>query len=133
MSLYLTAAARRRLRAAASLAPRHRPSGFLLGHMRGGQFFVEDAVAAPAGDWATAGAYERLDDIEPGRIIGFFVFSRSRAERRKAGVPHACGKAVLSASLDKNEVFAFEGFRVDYQGRFVFEPLPVIEEKEIAP
>jgi hypothetical protein len=74
-----------------------------------------------------------MDDIEPGRVIGFFVFTRSQAERKRIGTPHACGKIVLRAALDKSGTFAFEGFRIDYEGRFIFEPLSVTEEKEIAP
>jgi hypothetical protein len=133
VSIYLAAASLRALRAAAALAPRHKPSGFLLGHVRGGQYFVEDVLAAPAGDWAAPTTYEKMDDIEPGRVIGFFIFTRSKAERRKIGAPHACGKVVLSAAIDKSGVIAFQGFRIDFEGRFVFESLPVTEEKETAP
>ncbi len=133
MSLYLTAAAERRLRAYRALARPGRPAGFLLGHVRGGQFFVEDALAAPAGDWASLRAYEKLDGIEPGRIVGFFIFSKSPAERRKIGTPHACGKALLIAASDKGGGLAGEGFRIEFEGRFAFQPLPVIREKETAP
>jgi hypothetical protein len=133
VDVFLTTASLKALRAIAALAPSGKPGGFLLGHVRGGQYFVENALAAGDGDWAGHNAYDRLDKIEPGRIIGFFVFSRTAAERRRIGTPHACGKVVLTATPKKSGRPAFQGFRVDYTGRFVFDPLPVVEEKETAP
>jgi hypothetical protein len=133
VDVFLTTASLEVLRAIAALAPAGKAGGFLLGHVRGGQYFVESALAAPAGDWAAHDAYDRLDRIEPGRIVGFFVFSRLSAERRKIGAPYACGKVVLTAAAKKSGPPEFQGFRVDYTGRFVFDPLPVVEEKETAP
>jgi hypothetical protein len=133
VDVFLTTASLKTLRAIADLSPAGKPGGFLLGHVRGGQYFVEGALAAPAGDWAEHAAYDRLDRIEPGRIIGFFVFFRSATERRKIGAPHACGKVVLTAAGKKSGPPEFQGFRIDYTGRFVFDPLPVVEEKETAP
>jgi hypothetical protein len=133
MDIFLSIAAQKALAAIAALAKKARPGGFLLGHVRGGRYFVESAIAASEGDWAEHEPYDRLDMIEPGRIIGFFVFSRSLAERRRIGQPHACGKAVLAAAKKPGGKLEFQGSRIDYTGRFVFDPLPVIEEKETAP
>jgi hypothetical protein len=133
VDVFLTTASLKALRAIAALSRSGKPGGFLLGHVRGGQYFVENALAAGESDWAGHDAYDRLDKIESGRIIGFFVFSRSAAERRKIGAPHACGKVVLTAAAKKVGPPEFQGFRIDFMGRFVFEPLPVVEEKETAP
>jgi hypothetical protein len=133
VNVFLTTASLKDLRAIAALSPSGKPGGFLLGHIRGGQYFVENALAAGESDWAGHDAYDRLDKIMPGRVVGFFVFSRSAAERRRIGAPHACGKVVLTAAAKKGGPPAFQSFRVDYAGRFVFEPLPVVEEKETAP
>jgi hypothetical protein len=137
VDVFLTTASLKALRAIVALSPGGRKGGktggFLLGHVRGGQYFVEGALAAPAGGWAEHETYDRLDTVEPGRFIGFFVFSRSASERRKIGAPHACGKVILAVAPKKNGSLEFRGFRIDYTGRFVFEPLPVVEEKETAP
>ena len=133
MDVFLTTASLKALRAIAALSPTGKPAGFLLGHIRGGRYFVENAIAGAGGDWAEHETYDRLDVIEPGRIIGFFVFSRSAAERRKIGKPHACGKVVLAAAKKRDGKLEFEGFRIDYTGRFVFDPLPVVKEKETSP
>jgi hypothetical protein len=132
MDIFLATAALKSLRAIAALSPTGKPAGFLLGHVRGGRYFVESAIAAAGRDWAEHETYDRLDSIEPGRIIGFFTFSRSAAERRRIGKPHACGKAVLAVFKKRDGVLEFEGFRVEYTGRFVFDPLPVVREKETA-
>ncbi len=133
MSVFLTTASLKALRAIAALSPTEKPAGFLFGHVRGGRYFVENAVAGAGDDWPEHETYDRLDIIEPGRIIGFFVFSRSAAERRRIGKPHACGKIVLAVAKKRDGGLDFEGFRIDYTGRFVFDPLPVVEEKETAP
>jgi hypothetical protein len=133
MGVFLTTASLKALRAIAALSPRKKPAGFLLGHVRGGRYFVENAIAGAGGDWAEHETYDRLDAIEPDRIIGFFVFSRSAAERRRIGKPHACGKVVLAVAKKRNGILEFEGFHIDYTGRFVFDPLPVVREKETAP
>jgi hypothetical protein len=133
VDVFLTAASLKNLRAIAALSPAGKPAGFLLGHVRGGRYFVENAIAADGSDWAEHETYDRLESIEPGRIIGFFTFSRSAAERRRIGKPHACGKAVLTVSKKRDGLLEFDGFRVDYTGRFVFDPLPVVREKETAP
>jgi len=133
MDIFLSIAAQKAFAAIAVLAKKARSAGFLLGHVRGGRYFVENALAAGESDWAEHETYDRLDSIEPGRIIGFFVFSKSAAERRRIGQPHACGKAVLAAAKKPGGPLEFQGFRIDYTGRFVFDPLPVVKEKETAP
>ena len=133
MDIFLSTASLKALRAIAAVSPSGTPAGFLLGHVRSGRYFVENAVAGTNANWAKVETYVRLDAVEPGRIIGFFVFSHDAAERRKVGRPHACGKIVLAAAKKRAGEFDFEGFHVDYTGRFVFDPLPVIREKEIAP
>ncbi len=69
----------------------------------------------------------------PAGSSGSSFFSRSAAERRRIGKPHACGKIVLAVAKKRDGGLDFEGFRIDYTGRFVFDPLPVVEEKETAP
>ncbi len=133
MDIFLSIASQKALAAIVALSPAGKTGGFLLGHVRGGQYFVENAIAALGSDWSEHETYDRLDAIEPGRIIGFFVFSRSAAGRRKIGKPHACGKAVLAVAEKPGGQLEFEGFRIDFTGRFVFGPIPVIEEKETAP
>jgi hypothetical protein len=133
VDIFLTAASLKALRAIAALSLSGKPAGFLFGHVRGGRYFVENALAAEENGWAEDDPYDRLDAIEPGRIIGFFVFSRSAAERRKIGKPHACGKAVLTVAQKTGGFLDFQGFHIDFTGRFVFDPIPVIKEKETAP
>jgi hypothetical protein len=133
MDIYLTSGALKAIEASAVLSRPARPAGILIGHVRGGRFFVEGAASGTDEGWTTPETYERLDRLYPGRIIGFFVFSRSAVVRRKIGRPHACGKIVLALAAHKDAGLDIEGFFIDYAGRFVFEPLPVIREKETTP
>lgn len=133
MDIFLSSGARKALTAIAALAKKARPAGILLGHVRGGRYFIEDAVAGTDADWTAPETYQQLDAVYPGRIIGFFVFSRAAAERRRIGRPHACGRIVLTVAKRRDGGLDVPGYRIDYDGRFVFEKLDVIFEKEARP
>jgi hypothetical protein len=79
---------------------------------------------------ATGGknAYFALDALQPGRIIGFIVPGVAAAARKPLLRPHAVGRLVLALRKKpgtRNPEFV--GWSVDYDGRFRFEPAPIIE------
>ncbi len=127
MDAYLTPDARFDLAAAIGAAGPAGLAGFLTGHVRGGRFIVEGIVAAAGiGTAADPDAYFRLDGLQPGRIIGFFLPSASLAARRPFLRPHACGRLILAPDKASAGGQAWKGYTVEFDGRFSFAPCRVI-------
>jgi hypothetical protein len=76
MDVYLSDEAWQHLRAQALEIPRRRVGGLLLGHRRGGRFFVESIFPCSFGDFPSDRKYQALDGIFEGKIIGFYCSGR---------------------------------------------------------
>lgn len=131
MDAFLTTDALRTLQAVALLSGSARPAGVLLGHVRGGRFLVEAIVAGQNAKTSSLEVQARLDDLDPGRVIGFFVFSPTAAGRRAFAKPHACGKLFLAVKKGRSGGLGFKGYHIDYDGRFVFLPVAVNREGKL--
>lgn len=127
MDAYLTPDARRNLEAAMLAAGKPGAAGFLTGHVRGGRFIVEGFVPA-AGVEAAADPdiYFKLDRLQPGRIIGFFLPSASPASRRLFLRPHACGRLILTPMRAGVRGTSWQGFSVEFDGRFSLNSCPIV-------
>lgn len=127
MDAYLTPDARRDLEAAALAAGKPGAAGFLTGHVRGGRFIVEGLVPA-AGIEAAADPdlYFKLDRLQPGRIIGFFLPFASAASRLLFLRPHACGRLILAPLRTGVRGPSWKGFSVGFDGRFSLNPCPIV-------
>lgn len=131
MDAFLTTDALRMLQTVALLAGSGRPAGVLLGHVRGGRFWVEAIVAGEKSKASSLEVHIRLDDLDPGRVIGFFDFSPTAAGRRAFARPQACGKLLLAVKRAPNGGLGFKGYQIDYNGRFVFLPVAVNREGKL--
>jgi hypothetical protein len=128
MDASLTPDARLALTSTAAVSKRVAPAGFLTGHVRGGRFIVEGFVAAEAASPADPDAFFALDALQPGRVIGFLVAGLSMAARKPLLRPHAVGKLVLAMrKKPAGRRPDFVGWWVDFDGRFRFEPAPIVE------
>lgn len=97
MDVYLSGEALQYLRAQALETPRRRAGGLLLGHRRGGRFFVERVCPCSFGDFPTERKYAALDQIFEGKIIGFY------SSGRRAG-----------AASGKCPVFAYDKLSLEF-------------------
>jgi hypothetical protein len=128
MDAFLTHDARLALASAAAFSKQAAPAGFLTGHVRGGRFIVEGFFAATAASLAAPEAFFTLDALQSGRVIGFLVAGFSMAARKPLLRPHAVGKLVLAVrKKPAGRKPDFVSWSVDFDGRFRFEPAPIVE------
>jgi hypothetical protein len=129
MDAFLTVGAWQMLRAVKSTALRKNVAGLLLGHKRGGRFFVEKAFPVPQGFKPSFKNLDVLDAIFEGKIIGFFHFNPGEKDERKYLQPFACGKFFLAIDSLSSGKSILIGYVIDYDGQYEFDLIPVILEK----
>lgn len=123
MDVYLGEEARRHLRAQALELPRRKARGLLLGHRRGGRFFVERIYPCPFRLFPSARLYRDLDGVFEGRIVGFYRSGRfSRSDAGKSP-PFAANKLVLEINAGPKTGLALRPFVVEYSGAFYLAPV----------
>mgnify|MGYP001032597025 CR=1 FL=1 len=129
MDAFLTVGAWQTLRAVKSASLRKNAAGLLIGHKRGGRFFVEKAFPVPCGFKPSFRNLDVLDAIFEGKIIGFFHFNPGEKDETKYLQPFACGKLFLAIDFFSSRKSVLIGYVIDYDGQYEFEPIPVILEK----
>jgi hypothetical protein len=121
MDVYLTEEAWQHLRAEAVDHPRRRAGGLLLGHRRGGRFFVERIHPCSSGPFPGPRSYWALDNIFEGRIIGFYSSGRPRPQPSK-WPPFTCNKLYLEYHPHPQKGLVLRPAVVDYSGSFYLVP-----------
>ncbi len=123
MDVYLSEEARQHLRAQALELPRRRARGLLLGHRRGGRFFIERIHPCTFPLFPSARMFRALDGFFEGRIIGFYRSGRlSRSEAGKSP-PFAYNKLVLEINPDPKKGLILKPAVVEYSGSFYLVPV----------
>jgi len=122
MDVYLSDEARQHLRAQALEMPRRRAGGLLLGHRRGGRFFVERIYPCSFRKFPSERQYGALARIFEGRIIGFY--SSGRRSRATAGKwpPFAYSKLWLEFDLHPEKGLILRPAVVEYADSFHLVP-----------
>jgi len=97
--------------------------GLLIGHKRGGQFFVEKIFPSLAGFFPSLEKYNQLDQLFEGRLIGFFSFKPEEKKVKKILVPFACGKLFLKLIPKGEKKLNIQSFVIDYEKKFFLAPI----------
>jgi hypothetical protein len=122
MDVYLSKEAWQHLRAQTLESPRRSACGLLLGHRRGGRFFVERVYPCLSGPFPSARKYRVLDGIFEGKIIGFY--SSARRARPAAGKlpPFSYNKLYLEFDPHPEKGLILRPAVVEYSDSFYLVP-----------
>jgi len=123
MDVYLTEEAWQHLRAQALESPRRKARGLLLGHRRGGRFFIERIYPCAFRLFPAAQKYWALDGVFEGKIIGFY--SSGRLARTGAGEfpPFAYNKVYLEFDSHPDKGLVLKPAIVEYSEDFHLVPV----------
>jgi hypothetical protein len=97
--------------------------GFLIGHKRGGLFFVEKIFPSPSGFFPTLHKYFEIQKQLDDKILGFYSYQTSESKLKKILAPVAYGKIFLRFDRDKNHRWAIKSFAIEYQEDFFLLPI----------
>ena len=122
MDVYLTEEARQHLRAQALESPRRKTGGLLLGHRRGGRFFVERIYPCSCGTFPSARKYWALDGVFEGKIIGFYFSGRRSGSAAGQWPPFSCNKLYLEFDAHPEKGLTLRPAVVEYSGSFHLVP-----------
>ena len=123
MDVYLSEMARRHLRAQGLESPRRRARGLLLGHRRGGRFFVEGIYPCVFGLFPAARKYWALDGVFEGKIIGFYCSGRRTRTRAGEIPPFAYNKVYLEFDSHPDKGLVLKPAIVEYSEDFHLVPV----------
>ena len=127
MDVYISDEAWQGLRAEAVEPSRRKASGLLLGHRRGGRFYVERIHPFPFALVSKAQSYLRLDRIFRGTIIGFYFSGRhSKALARKLP-PFSTNKLYLEFDRHPKKELVLKPALVEYTNSFQLVPVALAE------
>ena len=129
MDAFLAREAVQALEALSAVSSAAHLKGCLLGHKRGRRVIIEKVLPVPAGFHPTRENMIRLDRIFRGRMVGFFA-PRGSAFNKALLQPIACGRLFLSVQPRQQGGLCLKPFLIDYDGRFSFNPVKLIREKE---
>lgn len=122
MDVYLSDEAWQHLRAQAVEIAGRRPAGLLLGHRRGGRFFVEKIYPCSFGPFPSTQKYQALDGIFDGKIIGFYSSGRSAAAAAGKLPPFSYNKLYLEFDLHPKKGLILRPAVVEYSDSFCLAP-----------
>ena len=122
MDVYLTEEAWQHLRAQALESPRRKASGLLLGHRRGGRFFVERIYPCPFGPFPSARKYWALDGVFEGKIIGFYSSGRRAGPAAGKLPPFSYNKLYLEFDPHPEKGLILRPAVVEYSDAFHLVP-----------
>lgn len=122
MDVYLTEEVWQYLRAQALESPRRRACGLLLGHRRGGRFFVERVYPCSSGPFPSARKYRVLDGIFEGKIIGFYSSGRRAGPAARKLPPFSYNKLYLEFDPHPEKGLILRPAVVEYSDAFHLVP-----------
>jgi hypothetical protein len=123
MDVYLSDEALQHLGAQALELPRRRTGGLLLGHRRGGRFFVESIYPCSFEKLPSGRKYWALDSIFQGRIIGFYSSGRGEGATVGKWPPFACNKLWLEFDYHPEKGLILRPSVVEYADFFHLVPI----------
>lgn len=129
MDAYLSAAAFKYLTALGKLELGCR--GWLLGHMRGHRYIIEQVFPAPGKTNISLDKLLALDDELDNGLIGFFVFEPDAEPDGMEYTPFAVGKVLLKISSAPDGGLDVVSSRIEYAGEYQLTTLPLIIEKQV--
>ncbi len=122
MDVYLTEEAWQHLRAQALESPRRKTGGLLLGHRRGGRFFVETIYPCSFGPFPSARKYWALDGVFEGKIIGFYYSGRRLGSAARKWPPFSTNKLYLKFDPHPKKGLTLRPAVIEYSGSFHLVP-----------
>lgn len=122
MDVYLSEEAWQHLRAQALESPGRKARGLLLGHRRGGRFFVERIYPCPFGPFPSARKYWALDSVFEGKIIGFYFSGRRKGPAAGKWPPFSYNKLYLEFDPHPEKGLTLRPAVVEYSGSFHLVP-----------
>ncbi len=123
MDAYLSREAFLSLRALNLLSAGSRLDGFLIGHKRGHRFFVEKIFPSRPGFFPSLKAYNELNQLFEGNLLGFFSFKSSKKKTNKLLAPLAYGKLFLEIRSNRQKRLTMKSFVIDYEKKFFLTPV----------
>ena len=124
MDVYINQGARRQIKAL--FMEEAGSSGLILGHKRGPRYIIESLFPFP--EILTLSLKKHLEIIrnfDPD-LIGYFSSGNEKAEADKIMAPFAAGMVFGRINIE-NRSLRF--FQIDYNGRFVLNPLEISNEE----
>ena len=97
--------------------------GFLIGHKRGGLFFVENILPSPKGFFSSPQKYFKLNKNLEDKILGFYSFQTNEKQLKKILTPFAYGKIFLRLNLDKTDRLKIKPFAIEHDQSFFLQPI----------
>ena len=122
MDVYISEEAWQHLRAQALEVPRRRAGGLLLGHRRGGRFFVERIYPCSFGEFPSNRKYRALDGIFEGKIIGFYSPGRRAGAAAGKLPPFSYNKLYLEFDLHPEKGLILRPAVVEFSDSFHLVP-----------
>jgi len=123
MDVYLSKEAWQGLEAEGLEPLRRKASGLLLGHRRGGRFYVERIHPVPFAPFPSAQRYLMLDRIFMGTIIGFYFSGRRIESVAKKLPPFSTNKLCLEFERHSKRGWVFKPAVVEYTNSFQLVPV----------
>jgi hypothetical protein len=123
MDVYLSDEAWQHLRAQALEIPRRKTGGLLLGHRRGGRFFVERIYPCPFGPFPSARKYWALNGLFEGKIIGFYSSGRRPGLAAEKFPPFAYNKLYVEVDHHPKKDLVLRPAVVEYSDSFHLVPV----------
>lgn len=99
--------------------------GFLIGHKRGGMFFVEKIIPSQKGFYSSQQKYFELREKFDDRILGFYSFQPTEAKLKKILAPHGYGKIFFSLDRDRSNQLDIKPFVIEYDQKFFLLPIGI--------
>ena len=123
MDVYLSDEALQHLRAQALEMPRRRAGGLLLGHRRGGRFFVERIYPCSFREFPKEGKYYALARVFESGIIGFYSSGRRAGAAAGKWPPFTYNKLCLEFDHHPKRGLILRPSVVEYTDSFHLVPI----------
>jgi hypothetical protein len=97
--------------------------GFLIGHKRGGLFFIEKAFPSQKGFFSSLGEYFELKQKLDDKLLGFYSFQTNESKLKKILAPVAYGKVYLRIEANHTDRLEIKPFIIEYDQDFYLLPI----------
>jgi hypothetical protein len=103
--------------------------GFLIGHKRGGMFFIEKIFPSQNGFFRSSKEYFKMRQNFDDKILGFYSFHTTESKLKKILAPIAYGKIFLRFDHDKTNKWAITSYVIEYGQDFFLHPINIISAR----